>query len=765
MDAADPRGRLPARGGIHAQAPQKMQDPQMQRNGHAELAPANPAKGAGTGSGRLLAMPALEDPANPFRLALLAVLLAFVYAILSTPAAYTSRPDTLAAIIWPAPAVGAALLWSLPYRRWPFFLVAVFLSMMLVGDADPLSVGADAAFALLNVFEVALYAFLGRRLVCENGDIDSTRKLARFVLLLPLLATGIVAALGATIGAVTKHTAWLEEWRVLLVGNGLAVLVLLPALMAWCSRQARAAGAPGDKPAVALAAAVAAAALMAASALLPGFPAEVLRALLSLVLVWAAIAGGLRAASLGVLAAATAGIGLAMAGYGPYSPERGGEEGTWELQVDLAGLAVLSFFVGIAVNERQKLNLRLERARRFETMGFLTGGIAHDFNNILGAVGGYAELAVEREKAGLPVRAPLGEVAAAVARGKDLTEQILLAGRRGARTREASDLRDLVSEAVALARPLLPPGVRLKVAVPVAPVPVLVHRGQLTRAILNLLRNASQAAAGQVELRLTAAAGRAPAGYAREADTGVGDTLERDCAWLDVMDDGGGVAPAHVHQLFDPFFSARSAQGGKGHGKGHGTGLGLAIVAGVAADHAGGVAVWTGHGERTRFCLMLPLLAPREASPESPPAPLGQGETVLVVAQHAAARERTEDALAALGFEPAGYEPAALAGGLQGLGQHAELLVWLDSAGAPEALLAALRQADPGLPLVRCTGRDGEGDEAVITHEAGVVTIAGPLAGAALRQAVKMATGHTSAPPVRHDDDDHVDDDEGNAKP
>jgi hypothetical protein len=81
-----------------------MQDPHMQRNGQAGLAPASPAQS--TGSGRALAMPALGNPANPFRLALLAVLLAFVYAILSTPAAYTSRPDTLAAIIWPAPAVG-----------------------------------------------------------------------------------------------------------------------------------------------------------------------------------------------------------------------------------------------------------------------------------------------------------------------------------------------------------------------------------------------------------------------------------------------------------------------------------------------------------------------------------------------------------------------------------------------------------------------------------------------------------------------------------
>jgi signal transduction histidine kinase len=719
----------------------------MQRNGHVETAATSPPPAA------WLTLAGLKNTPAPARMGLSALLLGCVYVLLSTPAAYTSRPDTLAAIIWPAPAVAAALLWNLPYRQWPVFLVAVFLAMLFVGDADPLSVGADAAFSLLNVFEVALYAFLGRRLVCDKGHIDTTGKLARFIVLLPLLATALIAALGATIGMVTKHSSWTEEWRVMLVGNGLAVLVLLPALLSWCSGQARAAAqsTSPEKPGTALAAAVLCACLLAASALIAGFPSEVLRVLLSLVLVWAAIRGGLRAASLGILAAAAVGVGMAMAGYGPYSPARG-EDGTWELQVDLAGLAVLSFFVAIAVHERQKLNLRLERARRFETMGFLTGGIAHDFNNILGAVGGYAELAVEREKAGLPVQAALEEVSAAVGRGKDLTEQILIAGRRGARTREAADLRDLIAEAVATVTPLLPPGVELAVKVPAAPVPVLAHRGQLTRAIMNLLRNASQAAAGKVELSLGAADTHAPA-YAREADIVVGDVLDEDCVWLDVLDDGAGVAPQHIHQLFDPFFSSRSQRGAS---KGHGTGLGLAIVAGVAADHEGGVAVWSGHGRKTRFCLTLPLLLPVEDMPAktvpalqaTPEAPLGSGETAVVIAEDPVARERAEDALALLGFEPAGYAPPGAAGALQDPGPHAELLVWIVSPGAPDSQLAALRERAPGLPLIRCVP---EGGEPGITQAAGVVTIAGSVDGPAWRQAIKMATGRSDSPPAQQE--------------
>ena len=82
-----------------------------------------------------------------------ALLLGIVYAVLSTPAAYTSNTNTLAAIIWPAPAIAVAVLWQAPYRQWGIFLVAVFLAMLVVGNRDGLSLNADTAFALLNVFQ------------------------------------------------------------------------------------------------------------------------------------------------------------------------------------------------------------------------------------------------------------------------------------------------------------------------------------------------------------------------------------------------------------------------------------------------------------------------------------------------------------------------------------------------------------------------------------------------------------------------------------
>ena len=690
----------------------------------------------------------LTQPSNSFwQLIFQAGLLGVVYAVLSTPAAYTSNSQTLAAIIWPAPAIAVAVLWRLPYRQWGVFLLAVFLAMLVVGDMDALSLLADAAFALLNVFQVALYTFLGRRFVSQKSSIESTAKLARYMFFLPLMGTAVVAALGGLIGMVTKQTSWFEEWQVMMVGNGLAILVLLPALLTWFAVDTPRTNdsiAPTSQTALIVTGLTAA--LLIAAKLVPAFHAEVLRILLSIVLVWSAIQGGIKAASAGVVTAATAGICITFSGLGPYSiPLR--QNGIWDLQLDLAGLAVLTFFVAAVVHERQKLSSRLERARRFEAMGMLSGGIAHDFNNVLGAVAGYAELAVEREKNGQSISSALNEVNAAVVRGKDLTEQIILAGRRGAKTRDIVDMRDTLSNSVSLVRPLLLPAVELTVNVPLTPVCVSANAGQLVRAVMNLLRNASQASQKEVSVTLSLINHDGPnlsiypTSY-RQADMVVGEMLDQNCAWLDVVDDGHGISREHVHQLFDPFFTSRSGLGNKGHG----TGLGLAIVAGVVTDHAGGVAVWSSEGHKTLFRLMLPICQDVLHAHLRPVKSKGRGDLAIIFSDTSSQREHAENILAELGFEPAGYDPSVtMDPALQSQLCDTRLMVWI----APEhpdsnaeKLFENARFLAADAALIVCTRSI---ENAGIVMSKGTVRMSGELTASSLGQAINMISGYSDS--------------------
>lgn len=73
--------------------------------------------------------------------------------------------------------------------------------------------------------------------------------------------------------------------------------------------------------------------------------------------------------------------------------------------------------------------------------------------------------------------------------------------------------------------------------------------------------------------------------------------------WIDVIDQGPGIAPADRERVFDPFYQgkARPRETVKG------TGLGLAIVREYVAAHGGRVEVVEGSGQGAHFQLRLPL--------------------------------------------------------------------------------------------------------------------------------------------------------------
>ena len=64
-----------------------------------------------------------------------------------------------------------------------------------------------------------------------------------------------------------------------------------------------------------------------------------------------------------------------------------------------------------------------------------------------------------------------------------------------------------------------------------------------------------------------------------------------------VADEGKGIAPEHLPNIFRPFFTT----------KGHGTGLGLSLARRMVESHGGTISVDSTLGRGTQFTVLLPV--------------------------------------------------------------------------------------------------------------------------------------------------------------
>ena len=118
---------------------------------------------------------------------------------------------------------------------------------------------------------------------------------------------------------------------------------------------------------------------------------------------------------------------------------------------------------------------------------------------------------------------------------------------------------------------------------------------QLTQVFLNLLKNAAQASDGKGKIKIRTFYEHSL--RLRRAD-GTGQPLPLQ---VEIIDDGPGIPPAIVNEIFEPFVSGRE----------NGTGLGLALVSKIISEHDGWVSLDSVPG-KTRFRISLPV-APKES--------------------------------------------------------------------------------------------------------------------------------------------------------
>jgi two-component system sensor kinase FixL len=211
---------------------------------------------------------------------------------------------------------------------------------------------------------------------------------------------------------------------------------------------------------------------------------------------------------------------------------------------------------------------RLLQASRLATIGEMAAGVGHELNQPLTAIANYAQACDRLLSRPAPsmddIRTAVREIADQAVRAGDILRRVRGLTQSRPIRRERADLNTVV-EAI---RDLILADARvhrarvqfdLEARLP----QVSIDTAQIQHAILNLVRNALEAPAepGAAARELTLRTALIPDGYAEIA----------------VLDNGPGVLPQALEQMFHPFFSTKSA----------GAGLGLAISSTLVRAHGG----------------------------------------------------------------------------------------------------------------------------------------------------------------------------------
>ena len=299
-----------------------------------------------------------------------------------------------------------------------------------------------------------------------------------------------------------------------------------------------------------------------------------------------------------------------------------------------------------AEEEKNKLEERLQRSEKMETMGQLAGGVAHDLNNILGVLVGYSELMLLEIPEGHSLRRHVSNIMNSGERAAAIIQDLLALARRGVAAAEVVNLNSIVEDYLntpefeSLKSRYSRVNYRINLEKQLLNIKgSSVHLG---KTIMNLIANATEAITDQGEVIIETTN--------RHLDKPVcayEEMAEGDYVVITVRDNGKGIALNDIGKIFEPFYT-KKIMGRSG------TGLGLAVVWGTVKDHHGYIDVQSEENKGSAFSLYFPVTrAPKALGREhiTPEVYQGRGESLLIVDDVKEQRELAATILNGLGYQ------------------------------------------------------------------------------------------------------------------
>jgi signal transduction histidine kinase/iron only hydrogenase large subunit-like protein len=241
---------------------------------------------------------------------------------------------------------------------------------------------------------------------------------------------------------------------------------------------------------------------------------------------------------------------------------------------------------------------RLVQTERLASMGQISAGVAHEINNPLSTILLYSHMLLKAHREGDPESEDIQMIVSEANRCRTIMRGLLDFARQSRVVKVPTDLGLLVRELVDTMNLKLDPAVvRVRRDIPADLPKLMLDADQVRQMLVNLAQNGVDAVEekgttdGSGEVVISAALSTA------------GDRVH-----LTVRDNGRGMPPEVVKEIFTPFYTTKQL--------GKGTGMGLSIVYGVVKMHAGDITVDSNPGAGTSFTVRIPI--DRKSSEETP---------------------------------------------------------------------------------------------------------------------------------------------------
>lgn len=291
------------------------------------------------------------------------------------------------------------------------------------------------------------------------------------------------------------------------------------------------------------------------------------------------------------------------------------------------------------MSEKRRMEQEVRKIQKLESLGILAGGIAHDFNNILTSILGNISLARLKAPDNIEAEGFLDASEKACFQAQELTQQLMTFSKGGNPLRKIQDVSELIRKTATFSLA----GTNIK---PILNIDdhldwVNVDSTQFFQVIQNLVINAREAMPLGGNLLLEAK------NRELKIDTFISEQLSAlhpepgRYIVVSVQDQGMGIDPKFLPNIFDPYFTTKKK----------GSGLGLAITYSIIKKHNGYITVDSRLGKGTKFSIYMPSENSGIIAAEiKPRLYMGKGK-VLVVEEDDNIRLLLERILETLGYQ------------------------------------------------------------------------------------------------------------------